>query len=72
VLFDDAQYMRHGWINRNRILKPGGGWPYSGAVKKHMQESIKMCMRIQIKMERRIIGSSHYKKSDILMKSMGW
>lgn len=28
VLFDDAQYIRHGWINRNRILKPGGGWQY--------------------------------------------
>lgn len=28
ILFDDAQYMRHGWINRNRILKPGGGWQY--------------------------------------------
>ena len=24
VLFDDAQYMRHGWVNRNRVLKPGG------------------------------------------------
>ncbi len=28
MLFDDAQYMRHGWINRNRILKPGPGWQY--------------------------------------------
>lgn len=28
VLFDDAQYMRHGWVNRNRILKPSGGWQY--------------------------------------------
>jgi len=28
VLFDDVQYIRHGWINRNRILKPGGGWQY--------------------------------------------
>ena len=26
VLFDDVQYVRHGWINRNRILKPGDGW----------------------------------------------
>jgi hypothetical protein len=22
ILFDDVQYIRHGWINRNRILKP--------------------------------------------------
>jgi hypothetical protein len=28
MLFDDCQYMRHGWVNRNRILKPGGGWQY--------------------------------------------
>jgi len=28
VLFDDTQYMRHGWVNRNRILKPGGSWQY--------------------------------------------
>lgn len=28
ILFDDAQYMRHGWVNRNRILKPGPGWQY--------------------------------------------
>ena len=28
VLFDEAQYMKQGWVNRNRILKPGGGWQY--------------------------------------------
>jgi len=29
ILFDDVQYIRHGWINRNRILKPGGeGFQY--------------------------------------------
>ncbi|MBI2472661.1 MAG: WbqC family protein [Planctomycetes bacterium] len=28
VLSDDVQYIRHGWVNRNRILKPGGGWQY--------------------------------------------
>ena len=43
VLFDDAQYMRHGWVNRNRILKPGGGWQYILVpLKKHeVTESIK-------------------------------
>jgi hypothetical protein len=29
VLLDDVQYIRHGWINRNRILKPGDGWQYA-------------------------------------------
>jgi len=28
ILFDDVQYIRHGWINRNRVLKNGGGWKY--------------------------------------------
>lgn len=28
VLLDEVQYIRHGWVNRNRILKPGGGWQY--------------------------------------------
>ena len=28
VLFDDVQFIRHGWVNRNRILKHGGGWQY--------------------------------------------
>jgi hypothetical protein len=28
VLFDDVQYIRHGWINRNRTINPAGGWQY--------------------------------------------
>jgi hypothetical protein len=28
VLFDDVQYIRHGWLNRNRIINPIGGWQY--------------------------------------------
>lgn len=28
ILFDIVQFIRHGWIERNRILKPGGGWQY--------------------------------------------
>jgi hypothetical protein len=24
VLFDTAQFIRHGWVDPNRILKPGG------------------------------------------------
>ena len=27
-LYDEAQYIDRGWVNRNRILKPGGGWQY--------------------------------------------
>jgi hypothetical protein len=36
VSFDTAQYIRHGWVNRNRVLHPSSGWQYIGApVKKH-------------------------------------
>jgi hypothetical protein len=28
ILFDTVQYIRHGWIERNRILKPDAGWQY--------------------------------------------
>ena len=35
-LFDTAQYMRRGWVNRNRIIKPPTGWQYFHApVAKH-------------------------------------
>ena len=28
ILLDEVQYIRHGWIERNRILKQSGGWIY--------------------------------------------
>ena len=28
IIFDDVQFIRHGWIERNRILKPAEGWQY--------------------------------------------
>jgi len=28
ILFDPVQFIRHGWIERNRILKQTGGWQY--------------------------------------------
>jgi hypothetical protein len=28
ILFDTVQFIRHGWIERNRILKPQDGWQY--------------------------------------------
>ena len=36
VVFDTAQYIQQGWINRNRILHVNGGWRYIIApVRKH-------------------------------------
>lgn len=66
VLFDDAQYMRHGWVNRNRILKPGGGWQYILVpLKRHdVTASIK---NVQVHPEKNwnnliIAQLAHYKK----------
>lgn len=28
ILFDTVQFIRHGWIERNRILNPKSGWQY--------------------------------------------
>lgn len=28
ILLDTVQFIRHGWIDRNRILKPNEGWQY--------------------------------------------
>ena len=28
VVFDTPQYIRHGWVNRNRILHPESDWQY--------------------------------------------
>jgi hypothetical protein len=28
IVYDVAQYIRHGWVNRNRVLHPAGGWQY--------------------------------------------
>lgn len=66
VLFDDAQYMRHGWVNRNRILKPDGGWQYILVpLKKHTKtEPIKNVIAHPDKKWKQLIVAqlSHYKK----------
>lgn len=36
ILLDKVQFIRHGWIERNRILKQSGGWNYiSVPLQKH-------------------------------------
>uniref|UniRef100_UPI000D339627 WbqC family protein n=1 Tax=unclassified Variovorax TaxID=663243 RepID=UPI000D339627 len=47
VLFDEAQYMKGGWVNRNRVLKPGGGWQYIHVpVAKHARDTAIRDVRI--------------------------
>jgi hypothetical protein len=41
IVFDVVQYIRHGWMNRNRILHPQSGWQYIiGPLKKHESEAL--------------------------------
>jgi hypothetical protein len=40
IVFDTPQYIRHGWVNRNRILHPTSGWQYIIVpLKKHHRET---------------------------------
>jgi hypothetical protein len=40
ILFDTPQFIRHGWIERNRILKPDGEPLYiKASLKKHSRDT---------------------------------
>lgn len=41
IVFDEVQFIRHGWIERNRVLKPNDGWQYiSVPLEKHSQKTL--------------------------------
>lgn len=65
VLFDDVQYIRRGWINRNRILKPDKGWQYFGfPVKKHAKTDLikDVYVHPEIDWTTKVLGQlAHYK-----------
>lgn len=46
ILFDTVQFIRHGWIERNRVLKQNEGWLYIKAplVKDNSRPLIKDCI----------------------------
>lgn len=66
IVFDTAQYIRHGWVNRNRIIHPRQGWQYIGVpVQRHHRET--PIKDIQIaedgRWRDRLVGQlQHYKK----------
>lgn len=67
IVFDEVQFIRHGWIERNRILKPGEGWQYiSVPLEKHRRDTKIKDIRIRNgedwrnKMLRQL---EHYKKA---------
>jgi hypothetical protein len=67
ILFDTVQFIRHGWIERNRILKPSEGWQYIKVpLKKHSRETIIKDILIdndQAWKEKILAQLQHYKKS---------
>jgi hypothetical protein len=66
IVFDTAQYIRHGWVNRNRILHPTTGWQYIIApLKQHARETAINQVETQSydQWQSRILGQlQHYKK----------
>jgi len=66
IVFDTVQYIRHGWINRNRVLHPTKGWQYIVVpIKGHHRDAEIKDIEIANEQEwkRRIIGQlRHYRK----------
>ena len=47
IVFDPVQYIRKGWMNRNRVLKQGGGVKYVGiTMAPHSRETLIRDMRL--------------------------
>jgi hypothetical protein len=66
IVFDTAQYIRHGWVNRNRILHPASGWQYIAVpLEKHHRDTPIADIRVNGSTDwrSRILGQlQHYRK----------
>jgi hypothetical protein len=66
IVFDTPQYMRHHWVNRNRILHPDDGWQYFIVpVEKHSRNTPINEIRISAKEdwnEKILRQTEHYRK----------
>lgn len=66
ILLDTVQFIRHGWIERNRILKPTGGWQYIQIpLLKHSRDTLikDILVNNEINFDARILAQlEHYKK----------
>ncbi len=65
ILLDSVQFIRHGWIERNRILNPNGGWQYIRVpLLKHSRETKINDIKIdnsQLWKEKILSQMNHYK-----------
>src|SRR5690349_20303640 len=61
IVFDDVQYIRHGWINRNRILHPKDGWSYIVVPVRHTRQMHirEVTIAEDGKWKKRILGQLH-------------
>jgi hypothetical protein len=67
ILFDTVQFIRHGWIERNRVLKQNAGWQYIQVplVKKDGRSTLIQDIEINngIDWQNKILAQlQHYKK----------
>ncbi len=66
ILLDNVQFMKNGWIERNRILKPNPGWQYINVplVRHSSKESIQnILINNTLDWRKRILAQlHHYKK----------
>ena len=66
VVFDIPQYIRHGWVNRNRVLHPTKDWQYIGVpLVKHKRGTAIRDIRISNNSdwaEKILLQLEHYRK----------
>jgi hypothetical protein len=66
IVFDEVQFIRHGWIERNRVLKPVEGWQYVSVPLQKHERTTKIC-DINIRKEdwqgKMLRQLEHYKKA---------
>lgn len=74
ILLDTVQFIRHGWIERNRILNPNGEWQYISVplIKYHQKDQIQnIFINNDLKWKEKIIAQlGYYKKASYYDKVM--
>ncbi len=63
IALDSVQYIKQGWINRNRILSPNGGWQYiTVPVRNHPHNTLikDIIIASKSKWKKKIIGKFDY------------
>ena len=65
IVFDTVQYIRKGWMNRNRVLHPSTGWQYiTVPVQKHSRETVIKDIEVHPNWQDKILAQlQHYKKA---------